>query len=63
MCVQNHLEKKNHIPKCMQNLLGKEIKNLAKKVEFEAEEAKTPEEFWKAFDKDKFVKETLEKHK
>ena len=32
-------------------------------IELDPQKKKLTEEFWKTFDKDKFVRETLEKHK
>ena len=63
LCVQNHIDHKVHIPKCMQNLIKKDIQSLCKRVELETEPAKLPEGFWENFDSDAAVKQTLAKHK
>lgn len=47
----------------MQNMIRKDIKALAKMVEFKSMEERPKKEMWKAFDKEKFVKKTIERHK
>ncbi|MCP4263138.1 MAG: hypothetical protein GY774_37360 [Planctomycetes bacterium] len=62
ICIQNHLVNKRHVPECIQNMLREPIKELAKKMELSFSESRPDKIFWEEFDKEKFLRESLEKH-
>ena len=62
LCVQNHLEHKRHIPECIENLLRPEIAKLAKIVEYSHSDERPDAEFWKTFDKESFLTDSLKRH-
>jgi hypothetical protein len=63
LCIQNHIEHKRHMPECMQNLIREDIANLSKMVEYNSEEKRPNDQFWKDYDKTNLVKTSLAKHK
>jgi hypothetical protein len=63
LCVSNHLSHKRHIPECMQDILRQDVANLSTKVELDASDIRQTKEFWKSFDKKKFLSESLAKQK
>ena len=62
LCVQNHVEKGNHLPECMQEMVRSNIKSLAGMVEFECNENRPHGNFWETFDKDNLIKTSIERH-
>jgi hypothetical protein len=62
-CIQNHLEHKRHIPECIQNMLRPAVQSLADQVELKTEDSRPDQEFWRDFDKDEFLKKSIERHK
>ena len=62
LCVQNHVEKRNHLPECMQNMLRGNIKALAGMVEFGCNEKRPQGEFWKTYDKASLITSSIERH-
>ena len=62
LCVQNHVEKGNHIPECMQDMIRENIKSLAEIVEFKCDEKRPQEDFWESYDKEKLIKSSIERH-
>ena len=62
LCVQNHVEKGNHLPECMQNMLRGNIEALAGMVEFKCDEKRPCDNFWETYDKEDLIKTSIEKH-
>ena len=63
LCVQNHLEHKRHIPECIQNILRPQIESLFKQLELTPTESRATLDFWKRLNKDKFLKESIARHR
>ena len=63
LCVQNHVENRNHLPQCMQNMLRDNIETLSKMVEFGSSEKRPNENYWETYDKENFIKTSTERHK
>ncbi len=63
LCIQNHLDNKNHIPECIQNLIRPAIESLSKQVELKMSDSRPTAEFWSKYDCNDFLKRTLDKHK
>ena len=51
------------MPECIQGLVQPAIESLAKQVELNTNEARPDEEYWKNYNKDVFLKKSLEKHR
>jgi hypothetical protein len=47
----------------MQDILRQDVANLSTKVELDASDIRQTKEFWKSFDKKKFLSESLAKQK
>ena len=62
LCVQNHVEKGNHLPECMQEMIRSNIKSLAGMVEFECNEKRPHGNFWETYDKENLIKTSIERH-
>ena len=63
LCIQNHIDNKQHVPECVQELLRPAIESLARHVELNAGDVRPDKEFWDDFDTKTFLRETLDKHK
>ena len=62
LCIQNHVEKGNHMPECMQNMIRGNIESLAGIVEYECNEKRPQGDFWETYNKDELVKTSIERH-
>lgn len=62
LCVQNHLAHKRHIPECIQNLLRPDIEKIMNLLELEGQEKRPDKKFWDNYDKEKFIKSSIDKH-
>jgi hypothetical protein len=62
LCVQNHVEKRNHLPECMQNMLRSNIEALAGMVEFGCDERRPQGDFWETYNKASLIKTSIERH-
>jgi hypothetical protein len=63
LCVQNHLEHKRHIPECFQETLRHTVQALASQLELKTSESRPTPEFWKEFDGERFLQQSLDRHK
>jgi hypothetical protein len=63
LCVQNHVEKGNHLPECMQNMVRVNIEALAGMVEFKCDDKRPQKSFWETYDKEELIKTSTERHK
>ena len=50
------------MPECMQNMVRKHIRALAEIVEYGCEDQRPDGNFWETYDKEKLVKESLDRH-
>ncbi len=62
LCIQAHLDHKQHLPECMENLLRDRVKDLAGMMEFEVTDTRPTPEFWKTFDTQGYLEECLDRH-
>jgi hypothetical protein len=62
LCVQNHVEKGNHMPECMQNMIRASIKSLAEVVEFSCNDKRPQEGFWETYDKETMIQSSIKRH-
>ena len=51
------------MPECIQDLVRPAIESLAKQVELNTDEARPEANYWKKYDKESFLKKSLERHK
>ena len=63
ICVQNHVDRCNHVPECLQDMLRASIHDLAAKVELHTQEARPGDSFWETFDRDSRLNESVARHK
>ena len=63
LCVQNHLDHRRHVPECVQNLLRAEVQSLAQMMELQTTDIRPDDAFWAEFDRDKRLKESMDRHK
>jgi hypothetical protein len=63
LCIQNHLEHKRHIPECIQNLLRPTVQALTEQMELKTEDARPETSFWTNFDKNAFLRRSVDRHK
>jgi len=63
LCVQNHLEHKRHVPECIQNMLRPVVQSLADQMELGTSDSRPTPAFWEQFDKEKFLKKSIKRHK
>ena len=62
LCIQAHLDHKEHLPECMENLLREKVKDLSAMMEFTVSDSRPTPEFWESFDKEGYLKECLDRH-
>jgi len=62
LCVQNHLDHKQHLPECIQNLLRPAVQSLAQQVELQTEDGRPNKSFWKTYDKEDLLKRSVKRH-
>jgi hypothetical protein len=63
LCVQNHLERGNHLPECMQDLLRDKVEALAGLMQLTVEEGRPTPEHWQGHDFEKQVASALARHR
>ena len=62
LCIQNHVEKGNHMPECVQNMIRGNIESLTGMVEYGCSEKRPQEGFWETYDKDELVITSIKRH-
>jgi hypothetical protein len=56
------VEKGDHLPECMQEMIRSNIKSLAGMVELECNEKRPHGNFWETYDKENLIRTSIERH-
>jgi hypothetical protein len=62
LCIQNHLEHKNHLPECVQEILRPAVLGLCQQMELATTDKRPAPEFWKTCDREQVVKNSKARH-